>query len=334
MNLFINPLVFFADQYSKATNVTVGPDDIVVEYVTNVPNYYPPENRVKNTMARIMYDKLPVIVFYDRVSITRYVWPATAPSISLPSDAKGMVRELLPRINQAYGLSLVPEEIEDDQYVISSSLTSVVVRLSQSCRYFLPESFTVKIGGVYEVVDDVVQHVPFDIDYHPFIYKELEVSRTGDRAVASSFHLTAKTDYTPIADILRGMNFPTAGGAIVNYEGLHGVFVNALKSVDGLDWNVVGVGSSNQQSMFNAYVLYNGPTDMARGSNVIYSGVLPDFSATLDLVNPEFDNVLILGLYWNGVAYPYTGHHSQTLSGCLFHYNNSIKKGRINENDA
>ena len=334
MNLFISPLVFFADQYSKATNVTVGPDDIVVEYVTAVPNYYPPENRVKNTMARIMYDKLPVIVFYDRVSISRYVWAAMSPAISLPSDAKGNMRELLPRINQAYGLSLTPEEIEDDQYVISSSLTSVVVRLSQSCRYFLPESFTVKIGGVYEVVDDVVQHVPFDIDYHPFIYKELEVSRTGDRAVASSFHLTAKTDYTPVADILRGMYFPTQGGAIINYEGLHGVLVNALKSVDGLDWNVVSVGSPNKQSLFNAYVLYNGPTEMARGSNVLYTGVLPDFSATLDLVNPEFDNVLIMGLYWNGIAYPYTGHHQQTLSGCLFHYNNSIKKGRINENDA
>lgn len=334
MNLYIDPMVFFADQYTKATNVPVGPDDIVIEYVSTVPNYYPPESRVKNTMARVMYDKLPVIVFYDRVSIARYVWADMAPAISLPSDAKGNVRELIPRINQAYGLSLTPEEIEDDRYEITSSLTSVVVRLSQSCRYFLPESFTVKIGGVYEVVGDVVQHVPFDINYHPFIYKELEASRTGDRAVSSSFHLTAKNDYTPVADILRGIDFPSAAGAIINYTGLHGVLVNALKSVDGLDWNVVSVGASNKQSMYNAYVLYNGPTDMARGSNVMYSGVLPDFSATLDLVNPEFDNVLIMGLYWNAVTYPYTGHHQQTLSGCLFHYNNSIKKGRINENDA
>lgn len=333
MNLFINPLLFFADQYSKATNTIVGPDDIIVDYVSTIPNYYPPDKRVKNTMARITHDKLPVIVFYDRVSISRYVWAAAAPAISLPSTAKGYVRELLPRINQAFGLSLMPEEVEDDTYIINSSLASVVVRLSQTCRYFLPESFTVAIGGVYEVVNEVVQHVPFDIGYHPFVYKELEDSRTGTRNIPSSFHLTARTDYSPVADILRNM---TSGspGQIVSYDGINSILVNALKSVDGLDWNVVSIGSPAPQSLFNAYVLYNGPTEMACANNVMYTGVLPDFSATLDLVNSEFDNVLIMGLYWNGISYPYTGHHSQTLSGCLFHYNDSIKKGRINENDA
>lgn len=334
MNLFISPIDFFAKEYSKATGTQVTASDIAVDYVTTVPNYYPPDKRVKNTMARIVHDKLPVILFYDRVSIDRYLWLANAPSIALPSTAKGRVRELIPNLNKAFGLSLEEIEIEDDAYVINGSLTSVTFRLHQECRYFLPSSFSVTIAGSYEIVGDEVQHVPIDMPTKPFLYQDAEDSYTGARAVHCSAAMTARNDYTPIADILENISAFPAGPLFIDYTGINGLFFSALKSCDGMDWNVGG-HASRIQNLFNGSVIYNGSTKSAAGNLVKYrNGPGDEFIPGNELINEEFDNVLIMGLYPNGAWYPYTGFHQQTLAPCIFHYNNSVRKGRIDENVA
>lgn len=336
MGLFINPMEFYAKEYSKATGTAVTADDIELQSITAVPNYYPPENRVKNTMAKVVHGKVPVNIFYDRVSFSRYAWPASMPSITLPSDCAGKVRNLIPKIREVFGIEFLPEEIEDDTFTISPTLNQIVVRLTAVCRYFTQESFTLKVAGSYEVVDGQVIHVMLEESADPDAWREGSIAWYGAAAkLPHSTIMTARIDYTPIADILREFYprsvFTDDWRLIRNRSGTNGLLLAAMKSVDGLPWT--SENASRMNNLYMAYITYNGPTKHAKTHGLHWSGTLPmEQQAIMDLVNLDFDNVMIITLR---TFSPGQGPAlKQTAQQVVLHYNNSVRKGRVNENPA
>lgn len=336
MGLFINPMEFYAKEYSKATGNTVTADEIELRSITAVPNYYPPENRVKNTMAKIVHGTVPVNIFYDRVSFERYAWPASMPSITLPTDCGGKVRNLIPKIKEVFGIEFLPEEIEDDTFVISPTLNQITVRLSAVCRYFTQEPFTLKVAGSYEVVDGQVMHVMLEEAADPDAWREGAIYWYGANAkLPHSTIMTARIDYTPIGDILREFYprsaFTDDWRLIRNRSASNGLLLAAMKSVDGLPWTSENVSRMN--NLYMASVTYNGRTKHAKTHGLHWSSLLPmEQQAIMDLVNTDFDNVMILTLrVLSSGVWPAP---KQTAQHVVLHYNNSVRKGRVDENPA
>lgn len=329
MARFIDPLEFYAQEYTKATGVAVTKNDIKVLEVMTVPNFYPIEMRSKNAIAKLIHEKLPVNIFYDRVSIANYVRPTDLPSLVLPYNADGTVRQLVPKLNEILGTNFLPEEITDDKYEINDALTKITFRLNDSCRLFKPYDIVLNVGGSYEVFNGEVYHKPFPISRGPDMYEDDHKAIVG--ANASLGHLaimTARFDYTPVAAILRsvhGFNIDNGLAFKVNSRsGFMGMFLAAIKSVDGQEWTYDT--ATLPYNLYQALPYYNGPTAGARSFNAGRNNMPWGDLSMLDLVDETFDNVLLLRIPTTiSKAFPQMA---------AFHYNNSVKKGRLNEDPA
>lgn len=330
MARFVDPLEFYAQEYTRATGVAVTKDDITVLAVMTVPNFYPIAMRSKNAIAKIIHEKLPVNIFYDRVDIANYVRPTDLPSIILPYNADGSVRQLVPKLNEMLGTNFLPEEVDDERYEINAALTKITFRLNDSCRLFKPYDLVVNVGGTYEVVDGEVLHKPFPIGRGPDMYEDNHNAEVG--AGASLGHptiMTARFDYTPIAPILRSVHaFNVDNGnlfKIGDRAGFTGMIVAAIKSVDGQDWTVDT--TARAYNLYYALPFYNGPTAGARAFNAGRTNIPWGDMAMLDLVDETFDNVLLMRI-------PKSVYNKSFPQMAAFHYNNSVKKGRLNEDPA
>lgn len=323
MSQFFDPLEFYAREYTKASGVEVTKEQITVESVSPVPNYYPPEKRVKNTLAKIVYNNVPVNVFYNRVSFTRYSGVSVKASLVLPYNTTGKVRDLVPLLNKTFGWNFAPEEFDDTSFSLSPVPATITFQLSSVCRFFLPASFSLPVGGSYELIDGELFLTPFDFAYTPDNYAEdyANAGLTGSKASAPL--QTARFDYTPVREVIRNWythySWIDDQRLVTDRLQANGLLLAALKSVDGQDWTV-GNGTY-KNDIYKAWGVYNGPTKGARGVMAMMYRSLPDVLATLDLVNEEFDNVLVLRGNVTG---------SNTYGDCyLFHYNDSVKKGRV-----
>lgn len=329
MARFVDPLEFYAQEYTKATGVAVTKNDITVLDVMTVPNYYPIEMRSKNAIAKVIHEKLPVNIFYDRVNIANYVRPTDLPSIVLPYNADGTVRQLLPKLNEILGTQFLPEEIVDDRYEINASLTKITFRLNDKCRLFKPYDIVINVGGTYEVVNGEVYHVPFPIGRGPDMYEDNHVAERGANAsLAHPTIMTARFDYTPVGAILKsvhGFNIDNGNAfKIFDRAGFNGMLMAALKSVDGQDWTFDT--ATVPYNLYYAMPYYNGPTAGARAFNAGRLNIPWGDMPMLDLVDESFDNVLLMRL-----PSPVSKAFPQMAA---FHYNNSVKKGRLNEDPA
>lgn len=331
MARFVDALEFYAREYTKATGVSVTKDEIKVLGVMSVPNFYPIEMRAKNAIAKIIHEKLPVNIFYDRVSIANYVRPGDLPSIILPYNANGKVRQLVPKLNEILGAEFLPEEVNDDTYEINASLTKITFRLNDACRLFTPYDIVVNVGGTYEVIDGEVYHVPIPIGRGPDMYEDNHVAEQG--AGASLAHptiMSARFDYTPVAAILKsvhGFNVDNGNAfKLFDRAGFNGMVVAALKSVDGQEWTIDASGA-RPYNLYYAMPYYNGPTAGARSFNAGRLNIPWGDMAMLDLVDESFDNVLLMRI-------PKSTVNKSFPQMAAFHYNNSVKKGRLNEDPA
>lgn len=331
MARFVDALEFYAREYTKATGVAATKDEIKVLEVMSVPNFYPIEMRAKNAIAKIIHGKVPVNVFYDRVSIANYVRSTDLPSIILPYNANGKVRQLVPKLNEILGTQFLPEEVNDDVYEINASLTKITFRLNDSCRLFMSYDITVNVGGTYEVVDGEVYHVPIPISNGPDMYEANHVTEQGANvSLAHPTIMTARFDYTPVGAILKCVHAISAdnGNAfkIFDRAGFTGMVLAALKSVDGQEWTVDATGA-RPHNLYYAHPYYNGPTAGARTFSAGRVNIPWGDMAMLDLVDESFDNVLLMRI-------PKSSVNKSFPQMAAFHYNNSVKKGRLNEDPA
>lgn len=330
MARFVDVLEFYAQEYTKATGVAVKKEDVTVLAVMTVPNFYPIEMRSKNAIAKLIHNNLPVNIFYDRANITNYVRTTDLPSIMLPFNADGKVRQLVPKLNEILGTEFLPEEVEDDSYVINDALTKITFRLNDNCRLFKPYDIVVNVGGAYEIVDGQVYLKPTVTARGPDMYEDNHNLEMGVGAsLAHPAIMTARFDYTPVGPILKSVHGISVDNGdlfkINNRSGFTGMVLAALKSVDGQDWS--WDTAARPYNLYYALPYYNGPTAGARSFNAGRINIPWTDMSILDLVDESFDNVLIMRI-------PKSTANKSFPQMAVFHYNNSVKKGRLNEDPA
>lgn len=290
-------------QLTDAFNQQLGTDyawaDIELRALASPDFTYPPQYRATNTVATMGVGDEVVNVGYDRISIVEHFTMPEGLVFALPKTANGQIRQLAPYLGRTLGIDFQESDLQDDKYTLNSSLSSIVLRTAKTSLRWLPEeSLTLTLPHRYRLRNGQCEMMPIQFNHGPDQWYTDHVrfnNYTGTRVFPPL--LTGNVDYTPIREILRGVSvlddyaddprFPKNG---LGYDQM---LASAIASVDGQAWLVAG--GVNKFNLLNAWPQYNGPTAGARSWALrTYTQDAADLMAVLELVNPDFDRVLIM----------------------------------------
>lgn len=324
----VRPII--AGQFNKQYKTDLTFDQLKIEDLAN--NEIPDMLKYNTVITVSGAGKEPLAVFYNRYPISDVV--DTKQTLLMPSKNNDSVHAMLPTLNKRFGLDLSVTEVEDAP--IDLAIGDVTVVIKDSINFIAGSSFTFKLdfntGTVYNGVPvfcqtlynngrmraDIYQLNCSDANYPEYMY-----------GTKSSFPglVTANVDYTPIAYILRnvGISEQWYVDNRVHYEpgGTLGHVFAAMRTIDGNpyvnDWfNSAG----NQFGVYCWMPIYNGPTKDCRGLACRLAQVdmtqwldTSERLAAIDLVNTDYDNVLIMR------PSPYGRNLGLKMTHMICHYN-------------
>lgn len=299
-----------------------------------------PDTSAYNTMVTLEHVGYePLTVFYNRGNFADSIPKGI--DILLPDNSYNTVAKILPLVMYKYDLGLTPKDIVDAPVEYVNGYVNVVVKpdinFSNAC--ILP--IRILIGAVADdskpIVDVTFKSRFGGLEARPDIFQKVfeskitSLHRYGSDSTIGHL-LTAQTDYTPVAHILKNVvPYELYYSTIVlnsNAYGLLGLVLNAMSSVDGNDYRLlsheVGVG------LPNIYPAYNGPVDGLSGQFLKYTilagenldGVSADvggLAAAVKLANREFTHVLIMETWVPNSATP--SAYQAKPSFLICHYN-------------
>lgn len=278
--------------------------------------------------------KDPLSIFYNRFDIKTVVGTAKI-DFQLPSNADGTIHQLIPLINQRFGLNLTATEVQVGTYTTVNTEFKITVTIAESINFITDSFFELTVAANHQLHMGVLHCPPVDFRTpraicKPDIYQcpnELSsYSRYGtDRAMPAL--ISAHVDYTPIAHILRNIcaqegyaQSDYAKVRITNGNIAH--LMSAIRSVDGNPYTI----SSRDITLYFTYIVYNGPTKNARGyaTRLYEYPNYPSYFETkeamqsFDMVDESFDNVLIM------TTLDGSSNYTLKVAHMLFHYNGGI----------
>ncbi len=305
-------------EYNKILKRNEVLDDISISAAKDGMTYQDIKYRVKNSYVTLTSKKdgKSANVFYDRVSgvVLKDFIDNQSGRLGFPllASVGTTIRSVIPSINKAYGLTLLPQDVVDGPFDPLSA-TSVVIKFLPDAVYFTGEtSITFKVLGSYALEDNAYVIKPTAYTYLPGVWDENMSGQTGVKT--HSMLQTARVDYSAIAHVLQSFQGTvyTADSRLINTAYPRNfMLLNALKSVDGMPW-LLRATDDVEFNLFNSHIGYNGPAKQAKGyfCNVWTADKL--VAASANLIDESYDRVMIITMGIVGKMY----------GGCaIIHYN-------------
>jgi len=326
----VRPII--AGQFNKQYKTNLTFDQLKIEDLAN--NEIPDMLKYNTVITVSGAGKEPLAVFYNRYPISDIV--DTKQTLLMPSKNNSSVHAMLPTINKRFGLDLTVDEVDD--VPIELVVGDVTVAIKDSINFTTGSSFTFKLdfntGTVYDGVPvycrtlynngriraDIYQRCCSDSTYAGYMY-----------GTKTSFPglITANVDYTPIAYILKNVGISEQwyeDNRVSREPGYTlGHVLAAMRTIDGNPYiNDWWYHNPDPFGTFCWMPVYNGPTKNCKGLACRLAQVdmtnwidTPDLLAAIDLVNTEYDNVLIMR------PSPYTKNSGFKMTHMICHYNGS-----------
>lgn len=211
----------------------------------------------KNTAITAEFDERAFLVTYDRQPLTAFFGstlnaPGQGVRIRVPSVAS--MRDLVDDINDAYDLSLRPQDVVDDPVQLTFAQAKITLTVTSECLWFTGSIELPLIGKYQQVGEELI--VGFDSSL--LIGKDFAggVAANLVRAGQKTYH----HDYGPGTATFRGVpwtgsyTWTNTSAPIVNN------LVNALNNVDQNGW-VYSTSAGVKNNLLNGHVAYNGPIE-------------------------------------------------------------------------
>lgn len=230
-------------------------DGAVTLGAPKAPTEYGITDSTKNTAIPVEFGRRAFLVFYDRVDFSTYVMPSLnqAGGLKLTVGSVKSTKDLIYDLNRMLSLDLRDGDVVDEPLAITTTTTSVTVTLTPECLWFTGQ-VAIPLCGSYEQQGDVLVH-GFDFDPRPF-RSVVDPTTTG---YLNGGLLTYGLSYISQNAALAAI---PATATIYNWENITAAngtaLANALKAVDGLNWNY-NAASGVEYNLANGCVVYNGP---------------------------------------------------------------------------
>lgn len=271
----------------------------------------------KNTVIPITFDNRKYLVPYNRKDIQAFLSPMFMPGQYLALGDKYVTTlDLLPLINQRWGLGLTADEIVNEPIVLTTVAGNTTARLTMSdkCVWF---TGTVQLPVWPMQIENGKR--AYVVPWDPRIVVARPVANDTTRKLMSATLLTYTIDYSAAnaacAAVTQVSDRTTWDNGV---QAQQTALANAMKAIDGLPWTMST--SLTPYNLYGSHCLYNGPTEGFDGSlvNVSTDGyscdyVTDSYTRYDKYVNRAMKNVLVLQINQN--------YGSTNLGGVLFiHY--------------
>lgn len=311
MNIFYDIVEMLTREYNKLTRKSKLASQLSFSDAAPSVNYPVVRYRVKNSYVVATDDEGQAVnVFYDRIATTVLANIVNnqvgRTGFPLMSNAGLTVRSIVPSINRAYGLSILPQEVVDGPFDPTTATSITLTFTAGSLHFNNQGSITFPIVGSYKLDNGVCIIKPTVYNYKPGVWDEPLAVQSGTKT--NLMLQTAKTDYTPIAHILlqfQGLTY-AADSRLMNssYIRQYGL-IAAMKSVDGLPWNLLPT-DSDEFNLYNGWILYNGSAKRLKGLFVYPNFVnLNDklIQLAADLTDDSYDRIMLISGGLSGKMY-------------------------------
>ena len=302
MNIFYDIVEMLTREYNKLTRKSKLPSQLSFSDAAPSVNYPVVRYRVKNSYVVVKDNEGQAVnVFYDRIVTTVLANIVNnqvgRTGFPLMSNAGLTIRSIVPSINRAYGLSILPQEVVDGPFDPTTATSITLTFTAGSLHFNNQGSITFPIVGSYKLDNGVCIIKPTVYNYKPGVWDEMMGSQSGTKL--SLMLQTAKTDYSPVAHILmqfRGNFYAGDNRLLTPTYPRNYALIAALKSVDGLPWNITSVDMEDF-NLYYGWIMYNGPSATLKGLLVdlkftTLNDILVQFSA--DMVDTKYDRVMLI----------------------------------------
>lgn len=311
MNIFYDIVEMLTREYNKLTRKSKLASQLSFTDAAPSVNYPVVKYRVKNSYVVATDDEGQAVnIFYDRIATTVLANIVNnqvgRTGFPLMSNAGLTVRSIVPSINRAYGLSILPQEVVDGPFDPTTATSITLTFTAGSLHFNNQGSITFPIVGSYKLDNGVCIIKPTVYNYKPGVWDEPMSAQSGTKT--SLMLQTAKTDYTPIAHILlqfQGLIYASDNRLMNSVYARQYGLIAAMKSVDGLPWNISPT-DSDEFNLYNGWILYNGSAKRLKGLFVYPNFVnLNDklIQLAADLTDDSYDRVMLISGGLSGKMY-------------------------------